>query len=97
VGVTHPVLQQMQRNTEGDTEFFIKTKLFEAEKVFANVFSKVTSDELLATIVESTSTPIAGSAVQRGAKKFSIVGAHPIVQAGELSAQTFDVVLDIGL
>lgn len=44
----HPVLQQVQRNAEGHAEFLVKAKLAETEKVLANIFGKVTSNELIA-------------------------------------------------
>ena len=53
----------MQRNTESNTELLVKTKFFEAEKVFTNVFGKITANELLTSIVESTRTTVAGGAV----------------------------------
>ena len=45
----------MQRHAERlEPKLFGQSKFFEAEKVFVNVLGKVTTDELLASIMEGT-------------------------------------------
>ena len=51
------VLEKMQGYAETvQAEFVSQTEFFEAKEVFAEVFGKVTTDELLASIVEGTDT-----------------------------------------
>lgn len=49
----HTILQQMQRHAETfETKLGRQTELFEAEEVFVNVFGKVTTNELIAAVLE---------------------------------------------
>jgi hypothetical protein len=68
----HPVLQQVQWYTESETKLFVKPKFFEAEKVFPNVFGKITANKLLAAISEGTSA-IRTRVVHSWTEKFSVV------------------------
>jgi hypothetical protein len=86
----------VQGNTECETELSIQAKLLETKEVFANIFSEIAANELLTTIVESTS-PILTSVVHGGSKELSVVRPHAIMHTRELGAQSLYVVLDVRL
>jgi hypothetical protein len=55
VATVQTVLQKMQRHAETfQAEFVCQTEFTEAKEVFVEVFSKVTTNELLASIIEGT-------------------------------------------
>lgn len=55
--VVHPVLQKMQWNTQrSHTELSVQTELLKAEEVLANLLCEISTNKLLAAIVESTNT-----------------------------------------
>lgn len=86
----------MQWHTRSKSEFDIKTELLESEEVLADVFGKVTSDKLLATVVESTGA-VTTDVVHRRSKKFSVVRSHSFVHAAKFGSKPFNVVFNVCL
>jgi hypothetical protein len=78
VGIVHPVLQQVQRNTKGKAKFSVEAEFLETKEVFANVFGKVTTHKLLTAIIEGTSTILA-DVVHGRAEQLCIVRSHAVV------------------
>jgi nucleoside permease NupC len=68
----YPVLEQMQRYTRSKSEFNVETERLETEEVFANVLSKVSSDELLTTIIEGIGA-VSTSVVHSWSQKLGVV------------------------
>jgi nucleoside permease NupC len=62
----------MQRYTRSKSEFDIETERLETEEVFANVLSKISSDELLATIIEGIGA-VSTSVVHSWPQKLGVV------------------------
>jgi nucleoside permease NupC len=62
----------MQWHTRCESELDIETKLFETKEVFSNVLGEVTAHELLAAIIEGTST-VSASVVHSWPQKFRVV------------------------
>lgn len=57
VGAVHAILQQVERHTETlEAELSSQTQLFEAEEILINVFCEVSTDELIAAVLESACT-----------------------------------------
>lgn len=73
VGGVHAVLKQVERDGEGfQTELFGQPEFAEAEEVFVQVFGKVATDELLATVVEGADAVCACVIAEGGTLGISI-------------------------
>jgi hypothetical protein len=69
----HPVLEQMQRNADRDTEFSVEAEFSEAKEIFTKVLREITTDKLLATVIESASSISTSTGVKCWTKELSIV------------------------
>lgn len=68
--IVHTILQQVQGHTEtGEAEFLVETEFLEPEEIFANIFSKISADKLLAVVIECT-RPIGTSIAIEGGSLF---------------------------
>ena len=61
----HAILQQVEGHTErSKAELLVETKLLETKEILVDVFGKITTDELLAAVVESTDAVCSGIGVE---------------------------------
>src|ERR1700733_709568 len=71
-------------------EFLVQSQFLEAKEILIDIFSKATTNELLAAVVESRRT--IGRAVGQGwAKKISEVCAHAIVHCTEFRGKAINI------
>lgn len=96
VSIVHPILQQVQWYTEREAKLAVESEFLETKEVFANVFGEVTANELLAAVIEGTSS-ICANIIKGRSKKFGVVSTHSIMHANELGAESLNIILDVCL
>ena len=96
VSIVHPVLQQVQWYTEREAKLAVESEFLETEEVFTNVFGEVTANELLAAVIEGTSS-ICTDIVKGRSKKLGVVSAHSIMHANQLGTESLDIILNVRL
>jgi hypothetical protein len=70
MSIVHPVLQKVERYTEtGETKFSVQSHFLKAEEILIDVLGEITTNKLLAAIVESGRT-ITSRIIESGPEEF---------------------------
>jgi hypothetical protein len=86
----------MQWHTRCESELDVEAKLLETKEVFTDILGEVTAHELLAAVIEGTST-VGARIVHSWSQKFSVIRPHPVMHATKLCTKPLDIVFDVSL